>query len=103
MTKDEAMKLALNFLEDGMPADMWGMDENGYQNAIAALRQALEQPSDSVSDREEQEFLLRNYVVCDRCNQVINKEFERLQQEQFFYGQDPNVLPAPDKGEINDK
>ena len=41
MTKDEAMKLALNFLEDGMPADMWGMDENGYQNAITALRQAL--------------------------------------------------------------
>ena len=44
MTKDEAMKLALNFLEDGMPADMWGMDENSYQNAITALRQALEQP-----------------------------------------------------------
>ena len=63
----EVMKLALNFLEDGMPADMWGMDENGYQNAITALRQALEQP------------------------------------KQFFYGQDPNILPAPDKGEINDK
>ena len=43
MSDREAMKLALNFLEDGMPADMWGMDENGYQNAIAALRQALEQ------------------------------------------------------------
>lgn len=40
----KAAEMALNFLEDGMPADMWGMDENGYQNAITALRQALEQP-----------------------------------------------------------
>ena len=41
-------------------------------------------------------------VVCDRCNQVINKEFERLQRERFFYGQDPNVLPPFNKGKIHE-
>ena len=54
------------------------------------LRQALEQP--------EYEFELQNYVLCDRCNQIVNKEFERLQQEQFFYKQTQNV-PSASNGE----
>ena len=54
------------------------------------LRQALEQP--------EYEFELQNYVLCDRCNQIVNKEFERLQQEQVFYKQTQNV-PSASNGE----
>ena len=53
MTKDEAIKLALEALEKD-PAPL-----NAINNAKCFLYSALEQP------------------------------------EQFFYGQDPNVLPAP--------
>ena len=44
MTDREAMKLALDFLESGMPSDPYGMDKEQHQIAITALRQALEQP-----------------------------------------------------------
>ena len=77
MDKDEALRIALEAL-----VDLGWHNENcpqfptyriiphspctcGYDTAITALRQALEQP----------------------------------QTPQFFYGQDPNVLPAPNKGE----
>ncbi len=46
MIDREAMKLALDFLESGMPSDPYGMDKEQHQIAITALRQALEQSSD---------------------------------------------------------
>lgn len=91
MTKDEAMKLALEALNQatGMCAERTSTRKD-IDEAMAALRQALEQP--------KYEFELQNYVLCDRCNQIVNKEFERLQQEQFFYKQTQNV-PSASNGE----
>ncbi len=78
MSDREAMKLALEALVDfGWHIEncpqfpTWAEPKKhpsctcGYDKAIAALRQALEQ----------------------------------TEQPRFFYGQDPNVLPASDKGE----
>ena len=52
MIEREAMKLALDFLESGMPSDLYGMDKEQHQTAIIALRQALDHVPDTMKMTE---------------------------------------------------
>ena len=91
MTKDEAMKLALDALESAANNECNFYD---YKYAAKALRQALEQP------RQE----------CETCANKRRRLAQagflksplRGEEKQFFYGQDPNVLPASNKGESHE-
>lgn len=99
MTKDEAMRIALEALvnnryiiesEINLPEALEEVDV-----AITALRQALEQP------RQECETCANKRRRLEQAGFL--KSPLRGEEKQFFYGQDPNVLPALDRGEINDK
>ena len=93
--KNLAIKLALDALEFAAVQIYNEDDDDIIAEAITALRQALEQP------RQE----------CETCANKRRRLAQagflksplRGEEKQFFYGQDPNVLPAPDKGEINDR
>ena len=161
MTKDEAIKLAL----EAMLKWSWPLNSQELE-AITALRQALEQPPNSTTDvvestdslstllwrdlktdRQRADWLrlgmgYQTGVVAAAIQQELAMAYERLvgfqkmhatlaqprqecetcankrrrleqagflksplrgEEKQFFYGQDPNVLPASNKGEINDK
>lgn len=107
MTEREAMKLALDALVDfGWHIEncpqfpTWAEPEKhplctcGYDMAIAALRQALEQP------RQECETCANKRRRLEQAGFL--KSPLRGEEKQFFYGQDPNVLPASNKGESHE-
>ena len=105
MTKDEALKLALEALKTAdkkIIAGGIGSDARlQMKNAIAALRQALkqpEQPYKGIADRMYRETNGRMRIDPVTGDVGIGSPSEQPEQPQFFYGQDPNVLPAPDKG-----
>ena len=48
--------------------------------------------------------MTKDELLMDKLGRQKEMARQALEQpEQFFYGQDPNVLPAHGKGEINDK
>ena len=65
-----------------------------YEKAITALRQALEQP------RQECETCANKRRRLEQAGFL--KSPLRGGEKQFFYGQDPNVLPASNKGESHE-
>lgn len=68
MTKDEALKLALKALERSMEAGLTGIK---VDEAITALHQALEQPSDSV-EQEPFAYLYHDTVSAEFANPLAD-------------------------------
>lgn len=57
--------------------------------ALEALNQATGMCAERTSTRRD----------IDQAITALRQALEQPQTPQFFYGQDPNVLPAPNKGE----
>jgi hypothetical protein len=103
MTDREAMTLALEALESNSYGNTWIGEIS--RNAIAALRQALEQseqPYKGIADRMYRETNGRMRIDPVTGDVGIGSPSEPPEQPQFFYGQDPNVLPTHGKGAVNE-